>query len=80
MKYSLLMIALTVSGFLVHRCRRDITDAEKSLQCFFSSVESKKTSKYFELWNSKIQTDSMQLMSFGIVQGKYSSSFQDGDM
>lgn len=33
-------------------------------------------SKYFELWNSKIRPDSIQLMSFGIVAGEYNDYFQ----
>jgi len=45
---------------------KQITD-EHDYNVFLGSVESKKTSKYFELWNSKIQPDSMQLMSFGMV-------------
>ncbi len=41
----------------------------------------KTTSKYFELWNSKIEPDSMQLLSFGIVGGEYSRYFQEsGDI
>jgi tetratricopeptide (TPR) repeat protein len=34
------------------------------------------TSKYFNLWNSKIRQDSMQLTSFGIVGGEYNRYFQ----
>jgi tetratricopeptide (TPR) repeat protein len=36
----------------------------------------KTSSKYFELWNSKIKEDSMQLLSFGIVGGEYNRYFQ----
>ncbi|MDO1498920.1 hypothetical protein Q2T40_00615 [Winogradskyella maritima] len=35
------------------------------------------TSKYFELWDSKIKKDSSQLMSFGIVGSEYSRFFQN---
>jgi tetratricopeptide (TPR) repeat protein len=39
------------------------------------------TSKYFELWNSKIRLDSMQLTSFGIVGGEYGRYFKEtGDI
>ena len=59
---------------------KQITDAH-DYNVFLGSVESKKTSKYFELWNSKIQPDSMQLMSFGIVAGEYNRYFQEtGDI
>ncbi|MCM4171431.1 tetratricopeptide repeat protein [Arenibacter sp. TNZ] len=80
MKYSLLMIALLVVVSCTQVSPENITDAE-DYNVFLGSVESKKTSKYFELWNSKIQTDSMQLMSFGIVAGEYSRYFQEtGDI
>lgn len=36
----------------------------------------KTDSKYFNLWNSKIKPDSIQLMSFGIVAGEYNDFFQ----
>ena len=34
------------------------------------------TSKYFELWNSKIKPDSIQLTSFSVVGGEYNRYFQ----
>lgn len=37
----------------------------------------KTTSKYFELWNSKIRPDSIQLTSFGIVGGEYNRYFNE---
>ncbi|MFX0556689.1 tetratricopeptide repeat protein [Maribacter sp. CXY002] len=41
----------------------------------------KTTSKYFELWNSKIRPDSMQLTSFGVVGGEYNRYFKNtGDI
>jgi len=36
----------------------------------------KTTSKYFELWNSKIKPDSIQLTSFSVVAGEYNRYFQ----
>ena len=48
---------------------------------FLSSTPTKTTSKYFELWNSKIKPDSMQLTSFGIVAGEYTKYFKEtGDI
>ncbi len=38
--------------------------------------EVKTTSKYFELWNSKIKPDSVQLLSFANVAGEYSRYFK----
>jgi tetratricopeptide (TPR) repeat protein len=52
-----------------------ITD-KKDYNVFLDSEPVKTTSKYFELWNSKIKEDSMQLLSFGIVGGEYNRYFQ----
>lgn len=43
---------------------------------YLTATPAKTTSKYFELWDGKIKPDSMQLMSFGIVAGQYSTYFQ----
>ncbi|NNC34806.1 MAG: hypothetical protein HKP24_01400 [Croceitalea sp.] len=41
----------------------------------------KTTSKYFELWNSKIKSDSIQTLSFGNVANEYNRYFQEtGDI
>ncbi|MCK0146984.1 hypothetical protein MWU78_15105 [Arenibacter sp. F26102] len=80
MRYLLFMMALVVMVSCTQESYKQITDAE-DYNVFLGSVESKKTSKYFELWNSKIQPDSMQLMSFGIVAGEYNRYFQEtGDI
>ncbi len=80
MRYLLFMMALVVMVSCTQESSKQITDAE-DYNVFLGSVESKKTSKYFELWNSKIQPDSMQLMSFGIVAGEYNRYFQEtGDI
>ena len=80
MRYLLFMMALLVLDSCTQESSKQITDAE-DYNVFLGSEESKKTSKYFELWNSKIQPDSMQLMSFGIVAGEYNRYFQEtGDI
>ncbi|MBM1107650.1 hypothetical protein JQC67_15950 [Aurantibacter crassamenti] len=39
------------------------------------------TSKYFEIWNKKIEADSSQFLSFGIVAGEYNRYFKNtGDI
>ncbi|MGB5272448.1 MAG: tetratricopeptide repeat protein, partial [Flavobacteriaceae bacterium] len=54
---------------------------KKDYNVFLDSEPVKTTSKYFELWNSKIKEDSMQLLSFGIVGGEYNRYFQNtGDI
>ncbi len=48
---------------------------------FLSSEKPTTTSKYFELWNSKIKTDSLQLLSLGNVAGEYARYFtENGDI
>ena len=48
---------------------------------YLASTDSETTSKYFELWNSKIKPDSIQLLSFGNVAGEYTRFFKNtGDI
>ncbi len=57
-----------------------ITD-KKDYDAYLVSNPPKTSSKYFDLWNSKIKPDSSQLMSFGIVGGEYNRYFQNtGDI
>ncbi len=53
-----------------------ITDSSDYNQ-YLTSKPAKETSKYFELWNSKIKPDSMQLTSFGIVASEYTRFFNE---
>ncbi|MEO0527321.1 MAG: hypothetical protein AAFZ89_08850, partial [Bacteroidota bacterium] len=82
MKYIFLFTALMFIISCNHK-RSDlatITSAE-DYNRFLDSKPSKTTSKYFELWNSKIKPDSMQLTSFGIVAGQYNRYFKStGDI
>lgn len=54
----------------------DIVTDSKDYNRFLSSEAAPTTSKYFELWHSKIKPDSMQLLSFGIVGGEYNRYFK----
>lgn len=48
---------------------------------FLMTKQPKTTSKYFELWNTKIRPDSIQLTSFAIVGGEYTRYFKEtGDI
>ncbi|QCX00434.1 hypothetical protein FGM00_10030 [Aggregatimonas sangjinii] len=63
-----------------HQTENRITD-KKDYDAYLVSKPSKTTSKYFEIWNSKIKPDSIQLMSFGIVGGEYNRYFKNtGDI
>lgn len=82
MKYILLLF----SALLIFSCKdsensiEKITDKDDYNQ-FLVSEKTKTTSKYFELWNSKIKPDSIQLLSFGIVAGEYNTYFKEtGDI
>ena len=76
MKYTFLIIVLLMLVSCSQEAPEQITDI-RDYDVYLSSAESKKTSKYFEQWNSMIKPDSMQLMSFGIVAGEYSRYFQE---
>ena len=52
-----------------------ITD-KQDYDKFLVAAPAKTTSKYFELWNSKIKPDSIQLTSFNVVGGEYNRYFQ----
>lgn len=71
--------ALSILILFLSSCRTNnngqITDRE-DYNKYLTSSPSKTTSKYFELWDSKIMPDSSQLMSFGIVGGEYNRYFQ----
>lgn len=80
MKYTLLFMVLLMVVSCSQESKEKITDI-RDYNIFLNDVESKKTSKYFEQWNSMIKPDSMQLMSFGIVAGEYNRYFQEtGDI
>lgn len=70
--YPLLLILLV-------SCNRKETDPITNASDYnqYLTLEAPKTtSKYFEQWNSKIQQDSTQLLSFGKVAGVYTSYFK----
>ncbi len=43
---------------------------------YLAAEPTKTTSKYFELWDNKIKSDSLQLLSLGNVAGEYNRFFQ----
>ena len=77
-------ITTFILALFLSSCQTDsdnqITD-KKEYDKYLVSNAPKTSSKYFELWNSKIKPDSSQLMSFGIVGGEYNRYFQNtGDI
>ncbi|GGD46986.1 tetratricopeptide repeat protein [Muriicola marianensis] len=72
--YILLIILLAVIS-----CQTETEFSSKSsdYEKFLSSESPKVTSKYFELWNSKIKADSLQLLSLGNVASEYARFFSE---
>ncbi|SFR75910.1 tetratricopeptide repeat protein [Maribacter stanieri] len=78
------LIKLLIVVILVSSCgtkNKDTVAHKKDYNKYLVSNEIETTSKYFDLWNSKIRPDSMQLTSFGVVGGEYNRYFQQtGDI
>ena len=80
MKYLFLFVPLLFLFSCQNSEQSQVTN-QKDYDKFLVSSPSRTTSKYYELWNSKIKPDSMQLTSFGIVAGEYDRYFQNtGDI
>lgn len=71
-KFLIVMIMVSSCDTKNHETVAQKKDYDKYLEV----AEVKTTSKYFDLWNSKIRPDSMQLTSFGIVGGEYNRYFK----
>jgi len=78
------LLKLFIVVILVSSCGTEDQNTithKKDYDTYLVSNEVKTSSKYFELWNSKIRPDSMQLTSFGVVGGEYNRYFQEtGDI
>lgn len=70
--------------FMVVSCNtteQEFTTSPIDYDKYLATEAPKTTSKYFELWNSKITSDSTQLLSFGNVASEYTRYFQNtGDI
>lgn len=76
-------ILILMALMLLGACRKNDTKITNSLdyEQYLGSREVPTSSKYFELWNSKIKPDSIQLSSFGVVAGEYQRYFNaSGDI
>lgn len=76
MKYLFLFVPLLFLFSCQNSEQAQVTN-QKDYNKFLVSSPSRTTSKYYELWNSKIKPDSIQLTSFGIVAGEYNRYFQN---
>jgi tetratricopeptide (TPR) repeat protein len=80
MKSHLMILAALM---LLGACRKNESKITNRLdyEQYLGSMEVPTSSKYFELWNSKIKPDSIQLSSFGVVAGEYQRYFKaSGDI
>lgn len=86
MKTNLLLL---LSFLIVTSCQDSSTQKEKDLAItnsedyndFLAIQKTRSTSPYFELWNSKITKDSLELPSFTAVAGQYNTFFEStGDI
>ena len=79
MKTTIQYIFLPLAIFFLVSCQEEGNDFKtdkKDYDQFLASKPVKATSKYFKLWDSKIKSDSMQLLSLGNVAGEYSRFFK----
>jgi len=80
MKTTLLLLSI----LLLVSCAPDMENTignQEDYNVFLVAKQPKTTSKYFELWNTKIRPDSIQLTSFAIVGGEYTRYFKEtGDI
>ena len=75
MKYFILFVTGLLLFGCVEKSQNKITNP-KDYAGYLTTATPKTSSKYFELWHSKIKPDSMQLLSFGVVGGEYSRYFE----
>ncbi|MEM9647079.1 MAG: hypothetical protein AAF969_01265, partial [Bacteroidota bacterium] len=74
------VLATLLLAFACNTEQVTITNPE-DYQVYLEASPTRNTSKYFELWNSKITKDSTQLLSFPIVAGEYNRYFKNtGDI
>lgn len=75
MKHFTLFFTAILLFSCVENSHQKITN-NKDYEAYLTTGTPKTTSKYFELWHSKIKPDSIQLLSFGVVGGEYNRYFQ----
>ncbi|AEM69176.1 hypothetical protein Murru_0119 [Allomuricauda ruestringensis DSM 13258] len=79
MKTTIQYIFLPLALLFLVSCQQEETEFKTSRQDydhFLASEPVKTTSKYFQLWDNKIKSDSMQLLSLGNVASEYSRFFK----
>ncbi len=79
MKTTIQYIFLPLALLFLASCQQKKAEFQtdrKDYDHFLASKPVKETSKYFKLWDNKITSDSLQLLSLGNVAGEYSRFFK----
>ncbi|NDV15954.1 hypothetical protein GO009_07950 [Muricauda sp. TY007] len=79
MKTTIQYIFLPLALLFLASCQQEETEFKTNRQdydYFLASEPVRTTSKYFKLWDNKIKSDSMQLLSLGNVASEYSRFFK----
>ena len=73
-----IVLFLTIMlAFMSCETKKEFSTNPKDYEAYLSTEAPKTTSKYFNLWNSKISSDSIQLLSLGNVAGEYDRYFKN---
>lgn len=79
MKYLKIVLVLILAASC--QDKNDMITNPADYNAYLKTQESQTTSKYFRLWDSKIKSDSTQLLSFANVAGEYNRFFKNtGDI
>ena len=80
MKY-LIILCTTIFFVSCSQKEKEFVTSDKDYEAYLQIEPQESISKYYELWNSKITTDSTQLLSFGNVASEYNRYFKNtGDI
>lgn len=80
MKY-LIILCTSIFFLSCSQKEKEFVTADKDYEEYLQIEPQESISKYYELWNSKITTDSTQLLSFGNVASEYNRYFKNtGDI
>ncbi|MBT8296217.1 MAG: hypothetical protein KJO51_07360 [Gramella sp.] len=81
MKINILFLLLSILFFSCDNQKEEQVSNPDDYNKYLAVQEARTTSPYYELWNSKITSDSVELPSFGPVAGQYNAFFEStGDV
>lgn len=81
MKINILFLLLSILFISCDNQKEEQVSNPDDYNKYLAVQEARTTSPYYELWNSKITSDSVELPSFGPVAGQYTAFFEStGDV